>query len=439
MGSFNTSCFVSRQTIATDDPCLVVPIRQQRDYNPVDITVDGQPAQAWGAYNSTCYPTRFWEPMGTALEAKYYDYGRFELLDTPANRTALVMLIADRLRQSPAVAQGENQYHDVPFDLPAFMGKEAAQLLQLVTAKRGEGVPTFDKDVLFKQALATWDYIFEVAQEQRLFTLDYKGHVRPMQFAVMHRAAYDALVAQTNAAVGWDKESYEMRAFFDRAIADMRESLSKTPEFGDLSEEKAALSQAFFAGSRLRDYLQRVGGSELRMGTDESMLLTAGLQGLLSGKLTEDELFVKLKPVLEARYAYSALEALNLHYEPMVYASQDYDNSIGRDYAKFVSQVSRAVTRTRAVSSYGDFHSYTVTVASRAAADALAEFVNDEYDAALEVVEVVPQSRDTEHCQLRFNVTLEKDDAMEMLADFNAQSEEAPRAFQETLTEAPNA
>jgi len=44
------------------------------------------------------------------------------------------------------------------------------------------------------------------------------------------------------------------------------------------------------------------------------------------------------------RLVESALEALNLHFEPMVYAPQDYSNSIGTDYARFVSKMAEKIT-----------------------------------------------------------------------------------------------
>ena len=41
----------------------------------------------------------------------------------------------------------------------------------------------------------------------------------------------------------------------------------------------------------------------------------------------------------------SGLDSLNLKISPIVYATQDYDNSIGRDYAKFIRTVSSKVSK----------------------------------------------------------------------------------------------
>jgi hypothetical protein len=44
---------------------------------------------------------------------------------------------------------------------------------------------------------------------------------------------------------------------------------------------------------------------------------------------------------------FSFLEIINVKVQPLVYGSQDYDNSIGKSYAKFVNEVQKKVSKGR--------------------------------------------------------------------------------------------
>lgn len=39
MGSFNTTCFVTQQTISTEDRAVIFPIIQKSTYNPVELSL----------------------------------------------------------------------------------------------------------------------------------------------------------------------------------------------------------------------------------------------------------------------------------------------------------------------------------------------------------------------------------------------------------------
>lgn len=89
MGSFNTTWFISQQTISTDDSAVIFPISQQKTYRPIElsITQNGKTEQKsrYGYANSTCYPTAFWSFEEPRFTGKYYDYGQFNLDTTPQN------------------------------------------------------------------------------------------------------------------------------------------------------------------------------------------------------------------------------------------------------------------------------------------------------------------------------------------------------------------
>lgn len=255
-----------------------------------------------------------------------------------------------------------------------------------------------------------------------MFWRQHTGAMRPMNFAIMHRAAFDELVATTNAWVGWNDESYDMRAFFDRALAAVTARIAEldaeVQAETDTTEKERKSMRKYFAFDRFREALRRVGGAEGSSYPAENAVFMYAGDAYLDGKVTEDKLFEMLKPWLQVRYACSALEALNLHFEPMVYASQDYSNEIGSSYARFVGKVSSVVTRGRNVRAYGEPLEYRFSVSDPDVLDAMLKQVRD-YDGYWELVAVRPDP-DREGCsQVDFLCSLEIEDLQEMLATMN--------------------
>lgn len=78
MGSYNLTCFASRQTITPGDNCFVIPVAQRATFYPSLLRWRDQTLEAYGISDSVCFPNAFWTPIGAALEAIYDDYGRVQ-------------------------------------------------------------------------------------------------------------------------------------------------------------------------------------------------------------------------------------------------------------------------------------------------------------------------------------------------------------------------
>lgn len=344
MGSFNTSCFVSRQTIAPGEHCMVIPIIQQATYRPMEVQSRGEKSELYGISSSVCYPTRFWTPVGSFIEAKYDDYGRFELIDTPLNRYKLADYLREALEKTPIVSKGENEYHDLPCDLLSFMQSNTPGLLAVFQA-RGPIEPDTSEQ-FFAQCVQCWDYIFEVAGKHRLFWRHYTGILRPSQFAVMHSVSFETLVASLNAGFDWHKNSLDMRAVFDAAIEATDKSLDEfaskvaNPE---LNPEQLEMITVFRWSDMFKRLVFRIGEGEGAIYPSEYEAFMDASMAYRKKQITKDDLFAAIKPWLAIRYAYTEMSGLNLHFEPMIYAGQDYENEIGRAYAKFIRKVAKKI------------------------------------------------------------------------------------------------
>lgn len=54
MGSFNTSCMVSQQTIVPHAHAVILPISQQATYNPVELIKGGKELSQYGFAHTSC-------------------------------------------------------------------------------------------------------------------------------------------------------------------------------------------------------------------------------------------------------------------------------------------------------------------------------------------------------------------------------------------------
>lgn len=197
MGSFNTTCFASGQTIAPKDKCFVLPIIQSHTSKPVELTHSGETFKRYGATGSTTSPEAFWQAFGSFVKATYDDYGNVTLSKSLENRRSLVQFFITLARCAAVVTQGENRYHDVPFDFPSFLAEKAPLLQEIVKAVAEERAPTvgLENDGVFPELEDAWNYVAEAVSEHRLFVADDNDEVLPVELAVMHAAAYAELEA----------------------------------------------------------------------------------------------------------------------------------------------------------------------------------------------------------------------------------------------------
>lgn len=345
MGSFNIACNASGQVIAEGEKCWVIPLIQQSTFKPVQMMENDTEHILFGIANSTCHPDAFWQPMTGFVSGVYADYGYVEPDDTPVNRCVMVEFFFSMYRKTPIVFQGENSVHDVPFDLKAFIAEKAPSLQFFSELNWYSRVRDFE-NLSFDDLAAVWRYIWDVAEEHRLFGADPSGNIRPVQFGAIHHRTFDHMVALTSKHTNYLDESYKPADFLRRELEDLTQQVEEVLKDADLSADKKA-------GTTF--YIRNQFSERLRMGLSGSFRLIYPFMEEISsllGKHLDDGLpfdkFVEgMLPVLNNVYVLAAMDSLNLKFSPLVYAGQDYDNSIGQAYAKFVSAVSKDITKER--------------------------------------------------------------------------------------------
>lgn len=332
MGSFNTACMVSQQVIVPGAEAVILPIHQQATYRPVELVKDNKEISQYGFAHTTCYPTAFWGYSGPIIRGKYYDYGCFEIFNIEENRINMISFFNHLFSDSFITKEGENKCHDVSFNMSSLYNPK--------------------KEYSFEELQDIWNKIWEVSQENRLFVSDYQGHPRNLQFAVMHRAAADYLIDYVNKANSYEDISYEQKTYFKHYIQGQLDRMIKVFE----NKKELGDTFSFFASQLTSLSGYRLGeqeGCHISYYYDNWELVMNAVDDFraknedlskLSDELIET-LFDLFKSQIDHRYIQVGLNWLNIKLSPMVYASQDYDNSTGKSYAKMIRSVGAQINK----------------------------------------------------------------------------------------------
>ena len=328
MGSFNTTCFASQQTIVPGAACILLPIHQQSTYQPVNISLSNKSFSLFGVANSTCYPTAFWSYAGPTIEATYDDYGCFILSENEKNTNHLIAFF--------------NFLHNNLFNTNS--ADHSLNFKKLYNPKSSYS---------FEDLSSIWESLWEVARDHCVFIADYNGNPRPLSFAVMHHQTADYLINLTSSHTNYRGQTYQKEELFKSYAVSKLERLidffQKNKESSNLLESKCCFfsiqlssldsfpirqSEANFS---YYDYYSSI-----------SSLVDNYFKNYSSESLSDDlinQSFQILEPLINHLYINHALDSLNIKLSPMTYAGQDYSNQIGKNYAKMIRSVSSAINK----------------------------------------------------------------------------------------------
>ena len=124
MGSFATSCGLTRQTINEGEEVYIIPISPQISYRPVEY-VRKSVKYLYDNPSSFCYSTDLYLPLGFMFEGKYDSYGGYNIDFSKRSNQLLFEKYYTYLQQNTyEVTQGENSVHEkavnfqqIPFDI----------------------------------------------------------------------------------------------------------------------------------------------------------------------------------------------------------------------------------------------------------------------------------------------------------------------------------
>jgi len=240
-------------------------------------------------------------------------------------------------RDNLIVVPDETRSHELGFNFVEFASKVPEMLKQPL------------EQVDFEEIRRIWAGIYDVVQRHRLFSYDNMGKIQPIEFAAFHKRAFDMLVSIHEEGRTFRGDSNEIPQYVSRRIEEVKERYHALLRDSELTEEERKSYQLRYVFSVEEALLRSSEGNAHALGLPFKRDTLKMVKALEKGKIDFDRFVANIRPAMEALYAYAGLVSMNLHLQPMAYAGQDYDNSVGDQYAKFVSTVSKAVSDDRRV------------------------------------------------------------------------------------------
>ncbi len=323
MGSFNTRCFASQQTIVPGAVARIIPIIRQSTYSPVDVCAHDNVnviSSISGASHSTCYSDAFWSIYSPLLQGEYSDYGRFTLFDIPENTHYLQILFNKLYQESLITKQGENEYHEKAFNMR-----------ELYDPK---------KKYSFDELQVIFDNVWELASNYRIFMQNHRG-VQNTAFAVVSEVAFQEMVRMYESLKSYSGESYGRQPMFEREFAPFFKALE------ELESMDQAMRLHFMLDRPFRERNEAHTSLGYSYGVD---IFDDNIQKTIKEYLEHRDInvvkaffFNAYMPFYEIKGFLFGLENFELKVQPMIYAGQDYHNAIGKNYASFVQRVSAQI------------------------------------------------------------------------------------------------
>lgn len=395
---FSLSCYASHQTVSEGDKCRVIPIYQTQGYHAEKAAIKGEfmplrPARdSWNAHSTG------WAPVGEFMAAEAQEYGRVQLQRTGQVRRQLWSLIRHMLVCSPVLLGFEDRGE--PFDLLAFLKRQSVDLYHahLAPANADRVVIGEEHDNALSEC---WRYVWENFAHHRLFVRDVFGRMRPMEFAIIHEDAYQALVARQVARTCLYGVSHDIASAISEAMVKSGEDLVPPG-----AEPLDPLTTRLVRASRFTELMFGVLPTQHGLPLLRDHLHEAFLQ-VDKGELPKESVCQLLRPDIEGLYALAAADNLGIALAPVQFApEEDYENHCGRTYLKFIEEVSKKVDRSRQEVVWGAFHQFELVASSQSQVTAMVEDAKG-WDCGFQLVSVEPNVNGEESSLLvRIEATL---------------------------------
>jgi hypothetical protein len=300
----------------------------------------GKVHKAQGISHSAIYPDAYWTPVGNFIEGTYRISGDIDITENDENIRRLLVFVKLMLENAAVVSQGENETHDLPFDLPLYLTENAPFLKGYLAKSPSAPLTKEQSSELFNDLAGVWRHVDDVAFKHRVFYADYNRRMRPLQLTLMHKRCYDDLL-------GLVGDEYTPEALFDRAMKEVAESdsLERARSSGVPASSRelyvAIAAQAFVRPLTRFGVFDDIDYHEEDLGFGEFVLQH------IEGKLSKAQLFKRTAQVSKDRLVVHLLEDYKIKFAPKCIWHEDGKNVLGRGYAEFIGRVSASVTKGR--------------------------------------------------------------------------------------------
>lgn len=311
MGSFLNSCAITNSSIAEGALVFITPVVKNAGYHPCSFKEKEEVALQ--EYNSPCYASAFWRPLGVGIIAEVDDCGRTTPVDDKFNRVSLLILYRELARKTLTTLEGENTVHDLPCDIKGEWSKSALSTIK-----------DFPKEIYklsFKEFLKLWEYIQEREVKNRIFVYDHTFRkIIPFKFSTCLYQAFEHVC-----------------------------NLNKHDFIEDNFNDKKSSLEHFKGDQRMIDHIKSSAKYEVlrpRSGKEISCVYTEYLYTQYTNvdifKKNEREKLKKNISQITQFWAFQYnLSNAGLIFQINKYAGQDYENSIGKNTQKIITKINK--------------------------------------------------------------------------------------------------
>jgi hypothetical protein len=234
--------------------------------------------------------------------------------NTKDNINIISAFFKDNLKRFYKTEEGENSCHDIAFD-PA----------------------TIDVTKPIESLNEMWD---AVVHENRVFLKSWNQVPSQLGFAVISKRAVDTLVNTHLKTKNYNGTANTYAAVTSRMEKEYYKHTSHLPDDRKIWSFSFVFDNVFRCGDGYRAFAE-----------DIKYEIMDELKGTTK---FSPEVKKKLKVLLRELFLFCQLNHLNIKLTPIFYASQDYTNDIGKDYAKFVQKTCELISSDRK-KQYEDF------------------------------------------------------------------------------------
>lgn len=339
MGSFNTTCVISHQTIKSKDEVYIFPIFQSSSYEEIEFQYEDYQnniikEKQYSYANTSCYATAFWDNAGPIIEGSYYDYGQFNLTNSENNIKNIQILFNILYENSAETLEGENKSHDIVFNMKNLYNPK--------------------EHYSFEALSDIWSQMYEALQENRIFIKDNSNKYRPFAVTACHKAAGEYFVNQYKdlkalAVTEFNKSYQIVSKYLNYLTGD-----GVNPQLLDMVNDSLSwplqsmlgLKDLHFSQGSAQSLEYKYQRSDEQLKEIIAILKDNYKNDPESKELSSeicDKLYNEVKPIMLHKVILAGMEHLNIKLAPMPYAYQDYSNDIGNSYTKMVKEVNKTI------------------------------------------------------------------------------------------------
>lgn len=350
--SFMYNCFASNQSVTDGQKCLFFPIRKENGFHTVSLLDNDN--KEYIVNNNTKFGSgynAFWDFLSVPyIEGHYYEDEGFVLDDNETNRITVINFLDYLYDHSLISKEGENSVHELSFNVKDFYKK--------------------NEEYSFSQLSHAFNVVWAMMQKKRVFVKE-NNAASHLLIGLLHEKAkeyinndYDNEYIKDLVTKSLNEKFNLLKMFFNHNVFGevFRSANYKDGKWRKEGFDDEFFEQAFFVLNltELADRLcSKEGGfyclnSRSNLNSKEIIDLFFDFFDKNSNATNFDDAFVDkflgnefVKKNLLIKKLSGFMNDNNITLSPSVVLTRYYDNSSGKEFAKFVSSVNKEINKSK--------------------------------------------------------------------------------------------